>query len=457
MRGPAGTLLAAAAVASMVTVPAWSGDAAATGSRSLVAGASAQGMRVTYTIPDQFAVSQIMDGGGPVAQASVDTTGKAIGFASLPYPGENGVTAPGLLTFATGQPIPPYPFYAEANHPTKEADEVSDPSGAYSLKASAAAGKAAGTALTTFGDAQAPMSRSSADASGVTTDEETRLEAVSVNESLSFGGGVLRIGSVTSRSLSTYGAGDDRPETKNELLIEGARVGDQPVTIGPDGIHAGDQTVPGPVDGGASAELLKQAGITVRTVSSEPVEGGGALQILEVTVRHAIPGATVQGTFVYQIGGASSFIILGDQEPGIDLEETTTVEPPPAPASSSAAEPQDAAPAPAAPVVAPPVLAGGVTPQALAPAALPAPVTTPAVAPVPPLPAPFDAPTPTAPDIPADTPAESAAPPVMAQPVVSVRDLRDQMKPLIGVAGLGGGALLAACAAWCLRRSPAGS
>lgn len=95
MRGRAGGLLAAAAVTSLVTVMTWPGSGAAAESRSLVAGASAQGMRVTYTVPDQFAVTQIMDGGGPVAQASVDTTGKAIGFASLPYPGENGVTAPG--------------------------------------------------------------------------------------------------------------------------------------------------------------------------------------------------------------------------------------------------------------------------------------------------------------------------------------------------------------------------
>ena len=54
---------------------------------------------------------------GPVAQANVDTTGKATGFGSLPYPGENAVTAPGLLTFATGVPVPGYPFYARADHP----------------------------------------------------------------------------------------------------------------------------------------------------------------------------------------------------------------------------------------------------------------------------------------------------------------------------------------------------
>ena len=56
--------------------------------RSLVAAASAQGIRVTYTVPDLFVVTEFIDGGGPVAQATVDSTGRAISFASLPYPGE---------------------------------------------------------------------------------------------------------------------------------------------------------------------------------------------------------------------------------------------------------------------------------------------------------------------------------------------------------------------------------
>ncbi|HEV7686079.1 MAG TPA: hypothetical protein VGQ80_05885, partial [Acidimicrobiia bacterium] len=45
--------------------------------RSLVGVASASGMRATYTVPDYVVVSEFFDGGGPVAQANVDTTGKA--------------------------------------------------------------------------------------------------------------------------------------------------------------------------------------------------------------------------------------------------------------------------------------------------------------------------------------------------------------------------------------------
>src|SRR5437667_113899 len=81
-------------------------------------------MRATYTVPDYVVVSEFFDGGGPVAQANVDTTGKATGFGSLPYPGENAVTAPGLLTFATGVPVPGYPFYARADYPVTPSSEV---------------------------------------------------------------------------------------------------------------------------------------------------------------------------------------------------------------------------------------------------------------------------------------------------------------------------------------------
>ena len=110
----AGALLMTLAGAGLATSATAGAD---TATRSLVGVASASGMRATYTVPDYVVVSEFFDGGGPVAQANVDTTGKATGFGSLPYPGENAVTAPGLLTFATGVPVPGYPFYARADYP----------------------------------------------------------------------------------------------------------------------------------------------------------------------------------------------------------------------------------------------------------------------------------------------------------------------------------------------------
>ena len=311
--------------------------------RSLVATASAQGIRVSYTVPDLFVVSQFIDGGGPIAQATVDTTGRAIGFGSAPYPGENGVSVPGLLTFATGVPVPPYPFYARADHPVQPTSEVKDPSGTYVLSAAADAGKATGRAAFAGGPDK-PVSQSTSDASGVLDPGGAKVTAVSVNQGLSFGDGALRIASVTSRSVSSYTAGDPKPKTEAELVIEGARVGDQPVTIGPDGVHPGGQTVPVPFGEGTSQlnQALAQSGISVKTIATTSPEGGVASDALEITMKHPIPGAeNTQGTFVYTIGGSSSFIAFGAEGPGLPglpepISESEGVEAPPAAPSAEA-------------------------------------------------------------------------------------------------------------------------
>lgn len=287
--------------------------------RSLVATASAQGIRVSYGIPDLFVVSQFIDGGGPIAQATVDTTGRAIGFGSAPYPGEIGVSVPGLVTFATGVPVPPYPFYARADHPVQPTSEVKDPSGSYVLSAAADAGKAVGRAAFTGGPDQ-PVSQSTSDAAGALDPGGATVTAVSVNQGLSFGDGALRIASVTSRSVSTYTAGDPEPRSEAALIIEGASVGDQPVTIGPDGVHPGGQTVPVPFGDGAKSlnEALKQSGISVKTIATGSPEGGVTSDALEITMKHPVPGAeNTQGTFVYTIGGSSSFIAFGAEGPGL--------------------------------------------------------------------------------------------------------------------------------------------
>jgi len=291
------------------------------GGRSLVGVASASGMRATYTVPDYVVVSEFFDGGGPVAQANVDTTGKATGFGSLPYPGENAVTAPGLLTFATGVPVPGYPFYARADYPVTPSSEVKDPSGTYALRAAADQGKAAGSAAFRFGGTDSPVTRASSDATGVLDGSgKLTMTAVGVTEGLSFSNGALKISSVTSKSVTTYEPGSDKPVTKTELVIEGAKVGDQPVTIDRNGVHPSGQTVPVPVGTGSDSinQGLSQAGITVRTIAGDTVEGGGAGDVLEVTWKHTIPvEGNPKGTFVYRIGGASTFILFGAAAPAL--------------------------------------------------------------------------------------------------------------------------------------------
>ena len=314
----AGALLMTLAAAGLATGPSAGADSAA---RSLVGVASASGMRATYTVPDYVVVSEFFDGGGPVAQANVDTTGKATGFGSLPYPGENAVTAPGLLTFASGVPVPGYPLYARADYPVTPSSEVKDPSGTYWLKAAADQGKASGSAAFLFGGADNPVTRASSDATGVLDGGgKLTMTAVGVTEGLSLANGTLKISSVTSKSVTTYEPGSAKPATKTDLVIQGAKVGDQPVTIDRDGVHPGGQTVPVPIGTGSDSlnQALGQAGITVRTVAGNDVEGGGAGDVLEVTWKHTIPvEGNPKGTFVYRLGGASTFILFGAAAPGL--------------------------------------------------------------------------------------------------------------------------------------------
>ena len=280
-------------------------------------------MRATYTVPDYVVVSEFFDGGGPVAQANVDTTGKATGFGSLPYPGENAVTAPGLLTFATGVPVPGYPFYARADYPVTPASEVKDPGGTYTLRAAADQGKASGAATFAFGGADSPVTRSSADSNGILDGSgKLTMTAVGVTQGLSFANGALKISSVTSKSVTTYEPGAAKPATKTDLLIEGAKVGDQPVTIDRDGVHPSGQTVPVPVGTGSDSvnQALAQAGITVKAIAGNDVEGGQAGDVLEIRSKHTIPvEGNPKGTFIYRIGGASTFILFGSAVPGLPV------------------------------------------------------------------------------------------------------------------------------------------
>jgi hypothetical protein len=312
----AGLLLLTASAAGFVAGP----TAGASDSLSLVGVASASGMRATYTVPDYVVVAEFFDGGGPVAQANVDTTGKATGFGSLPYPGENAVTAPGLLTFATGVPVPGYPFYVRADHPVAPSSELKDPSGSYTLKATADQGKASGSAVYLFGG-ENPVTRSSADSTGVLgSDGKLTMTAVGVTEGLSFANGTLKISSVLSKSVTTYEPGAAKPVTKTELVIQGAKVGDQPVTIDRDGVHPSGQTVPVPIGTGSDSinQALSQAGITVKTIAGNDVEGGQAGDVLEITSKHTIPvEGNPKGTFIYRIGGASTFILFGAAGPGL--------------------------------------------------------------------------------------------------------------------------------------------
>lgn len=319
--------------------------------RSVVASGRAQGFRATYTVPDYVIVAEFFDGGGPVTDAVADSTGRATSLASLPWPGENAVTAPGTLSAAFGRSVPlAYPFFVRADHPTTPAAELRDPAGAYRIAAAAAAGRSNASGFVQGGDG---VSGSRAQSSAVLDDAGVvRVVAETVDTGISIGDGVLRIAAVTSRSETTLAPTDAKPVTNSRLVIEGATVGGRPVTIDADGVHATDQTVPAPVGRGVSSDsdLLGQAGIGV-TVA--PTGKPGSADALVITSRQTIPAPNnPKGTLVLRFGGASSEIVVGSA--GLPaLEPVTPADPPVEQASPSPAS-QGSAPAAAGPAEASP-------------------------------------------------------------------------------------------------------
>src|SRR5882724_4013701 len=116
--GRVGTLVGMLAVTAVLTgqgPPAQADDA---GLR-YQAFATADGLRLGLLIPGASAVDQIIDAGGPVAQAVLNSLGTSAGFASQPYPGELVLIGPGLGATLLGLPQPPsYPFIAASRHPS---------------------------------------------------------------------------------------------------------------------------------------------------------------------------------------------------------------------------------------------------------------------------------------------------------------------------------------------------
>jgi len=304
-------IVAALFMAAMAGPGVW--PTASATSSGLIGVATAQGLRVTYTVPGYLVVETLVDGGGPVAQAKLDMSGSYVGFGSLPYPGENVIAAPGLYGVATGQSAPAhYPFYVEANYPLARQAELTDPSGSYGLKATANPKQVVGTAQFLAGSADA-LASGFATHTAATLDDGGKLTTKA--ESLTRGvdvKGVLQIAKVTSTSETVLAPGAKAPVTKTQLLIEGATVAGQGVVIGPDGVKLAGQSVPGAPDD-YSKQLnaaLTSAGIAVRTVRGDKVAGGSSSDVLEIlsTQTVPVPGAPV-GTMTYHIGSALSYVL----------------------------------------------------------------------------------------------------------------------------------------------------
>lgn len=305
------------------------GASGASVGRAFTATAEASGMYLRYSLPGFLPVEDFVDSGGPVAQAVVGSDGGAQAFSSLPYPGSTAVAYPGVFALVTeGAFVPPgYPFYVYAAHPTHPEGALADPSGAYSLKASAKGGQATGESRVAppGGDAVKPVADASSNV--VHEGDQVTASALSLAEAISVG--PLSLGVVRSRSVTTYQSGDARPTSKTELSVEGGRAGDTSFSFGPQGLQVAKQGIPVPAGQGLASinQTLTPAGLSINFSDPKALEGGEQAAALEITSVAQVPGAGV-GTLRARLGGAMSFISLGPEEAN-SIEDTVGATVPP--------------------------------------------------------------------------------------------------------------------------------
>src|SRR5581483_7784628 len=152
------------------------------------------------TLIGMLALTALLAGAGPAAQAVLNSLGTSAGFASQPYPGELALIGPGLGATLLGLPQPPgYPFIAASRHPSAPESHV-EPTAFYRLysksdeMSSSAETKTGhnapdGTSNGGYSQATAAVSRTG---SQVTADSTNRVEGLTA--------GPLHIGAVVSHA-----------------------------------------------------------------------------------------------------------------------------------------------------------------------------------------------------------------------------------------------------------------
>ena len=278
--------------------------------RTFAASAEAEGLRVTFDVPQFLVVSTLFDAANPISQAVLESTGVSRSFASAPYPGDLVVTAPGTLAAFGGPSLPAqYPFYVGANHPDAPKAALDGPGGAYSLAATAEAARSAATGRLSVD--KGPVVRTEA-LTETLADGAVRAVASSVTEGIVAGDGALTIGRVVSSVETVSRPGAAEPTVTRRFEVTGAKVGDTAVEITADGVKAGGGALPV----GQAAEpvqaALAKAGLDVRVEGDEALQGGGTARtlVIQSTQQAPLPGAP-QGVLTIRVGGAATAVLTG--------------------------------------------------------------------------------------------------------------------------------------------------
>lgn len=336
----------------IATAPAVRADVLAGGAFSGTA--SADGIRVGLAIPNFLIIENFVDGGGPSAQATLDSLGTSKAFASLPYPGETAVALPGLVGTLTGKSIPGYPFYVATTSPTTPDSHADQPgyhlgshSDASSSAASAQAGETTTTGIETGAFSTASVTAGS-DGS-VVSESDTRIDLAL---------GAIRLSGLESTASVLLGP-DGKATRRSSLKVGTLSLGGITIGVTDQGLVLGGLTLPlGDLLGGLGRMLslgdtvvkflpatetpdsVLSAGLLITTSEQLPVVGHPAQ--VSITVGRAF--AMASASAVAPLPAAPVIAGPGSQRPA-SVPLTTAP-----PSLSGEALPDTSAPAPPVPV-----------------------------------------------------------------------------------------------------------
>jgi hypothetical protein len=290
--------VAAAGLAMTAALPVLAGTASAAGSPGYLGVAAADGVRVGVIVEHFLVVSNIVDAGGPSAQALVNGFGDSTAYAAYPYPGEIVLTAHGLSQGAA----PEYPLIAQSSYPTRQTAAVGQ--GPYAAKATSGeeTSSATSSASGDGGTVVAGRTRATASTTHDPTSGAVTSEAETTLEGLSFAG-VLSFGRVHSHVRVTASPGA-KPVRTSDTEVGDVTVAGQQVALTDKGLVLAGSTAPLPPDSTASA-ALSAAGITVHYLAGYSVGSTATAPGIAVSVVQDVPGAG-RTTVTYTVGQVSA-------------------------------------------------------------------------------------------------------------------------------------------------------
>ena len=274
--------------------------------------AAADGARFHLLVPGAPASNDVIDSGGPTAQAVANSVGTVRGIAALPYPGETGLTlmstgAGALGSSGVNLPAEPpaYPFAATSDHPGRPEQTLG--AGPFQLHALSNERGAEATATAGVSDGK------EAGASLVASTASVKQTADGVVSSAMFRAAALAAGPVTFGRVVTKAtktmktSGETSEATSLEIL--GADVGGTKFSLTSAGLTLAGTAAPLPIEPGLKSlnEQLAHTGAVVRFSPERKTPEGVIAPVFEVAVPFK-PSAGFDGTLTMTFGGAAAFL-----------------------------------------------------------------------------------------------------------------------------------------------------